>query len=209
MAPPLSTSQPEVALPANTSQPTAYVDEETIGELKERTSHKIGFWDWEITSGNNTVCVPYKVCIETKACFTPNFDSAFNAARTFALFATMIGGVATIIILAGLCFPFNPWYLAPVYVVLMLFQGLSLLVFRSDLCEVLGDADFWLGGGGENLDDFGDYTDDVQQLEDYLTSNTEVTCSNGAGSKMAISATVMWFLAAITCYWNVKKTRDF
>ena len=207
--PPPSASQPAVAPPINTStsQPTSVV-EEIIGELEERFSHKVGFWDWEITDGNYTVCVPYKVCIQTTACFSPNFDSAFNAARTFALFAAMLGGVATIIIIAGLCFPFNPWYLAPVYTVLMLFQGLSLLVYRSGICEVLGDKDFWLSGGGVNLDDVGDYTGDIKDLEAYLTSNTEVTCSNGAGSKMAISAMVMWFLAAITCYWNVKRTRD-
>ena len=209
LVPPPSASQPAVAPPTNTStsQPTSVV-EEIIGELEERFSHKVGFWDWEITDGNFTACVPYKVCIETTACFSPNFDSAFNAARTFALFATMLGGVATITILAGLCFPFNPWYLAPVYLVLMFFQGLSLLVYRSDICDVLGDVDFWLGGGGVNIDDVGDFTGDIQELEAYLTSNTEVTCHEGAGSKMAISAMVMWFLAAITCYWNVKRTRD-
>ena len=210
LPPPPSASQPAVAPPTNTtstSQPTT-VDQEIIGELEERFAHKVGFWDWEITDGNFTACVPYKVCIETTACYSPNFDSAFNAARTFALFAAMLGGVATLVILAGLCFPFNPWYLAPVYAVLMLCQGLSLLVYRSEICEVLGDVDFWLSGGGVNLDDVGDYTGNIQELEAYLTSNTEVTCHNGAGSKMAISATIMWFLAAITCYWNVKRTRD-
>lgn len=83
------------------------------------------------------------------------------------------------------------------------------MVYSSEICDRLGDVSFWLGAGGQQIDPItGDLTEDAQQLEDYLTSNTEVTCSNGAGSKMAISAVVMWFLAAITCYWNVKRSRD-
>lgn len=199
------TSVPTGAPPANTSQPTI-TDKEIIQQLEQRIIHKVGLWDWEVQDG---ICVPYTVCIETKACFSPSFDSAFNAARTFAVLSSMLGGIVTLIICAALCFPFNPVYLTPVYVVLILFQGLSLMVYSSGICDTLGDVSFWLGAGGENVDPItGELTDDTKEIEAYLTANTEVTCTNGAGSKMAISAVVMWFLAVITCFWNVKRTRD-
>ena len=190
---------------ATTSQPTLF-DNVTVEELEERIIHKVGLWDWEVQDG---VCVPYTVCIQTRACFSPAFDSAFNSARTFAVLSSMLGGVVTLVICASLCFPFNPIYLTPVYVLLMLFQGLSLMVYSSQICDRLGDVSFWLGAGGENIDPItGDLTEEAKQYEDYLTFNTEVSCTNGAGSKMAISAVVMWFLAAITSYWNVKRSRD-
>lgn len=190
---------------ATTSQPTLF-DNVTVEELEQRIVHKVGLWDWEVKGG---VCVPYTVCIQTRACFSPAFDSAFNSARTFAVLSSMLGGVVTLVICASLCFPFNPIYLTPVYVLLMLFQGLSLMVYSSQMCDRLGDVSFWLGAGGENIDPItGDLTEEAQQYEDYLTFNTEVSCRNGAGSKMAISAVVMWFLAAITSYWNVKRSRD-
>lgn len=203
----VTTAVPTIAPTSNTTtaQPTLF-DNVTVEELEQRITHKVGLWDWEVQGG---VCVPYTVCIQTRACYSPAFDSAFNSARTFAVLSSMLGGVVTLAICASLCFPFNPVYLTPVYVLLMLFQGLSLMVYSSEICDRLGDVSFWLGAGGQQIDPItGDLTEDAQQLEDYLTSNTEVTCSNGAGSKMAISAVVMWFLAAITCYWNVKRSRD-
>ena len=190
---------------ATTSQPTEF-DNITKEILEERIVHKVGLWDWEVQDG---VCVPYTVCIQTRACFSPAFDSQFNSARTFAVISSMVGGVVTMVILASLCFPFNPIYLTPVYVLLMMFQGLSLMVYRSGICDHLGDAQFWLAAGGEQIDpNTGELSEEAQQFERYLSDNTEVTCTHGAGSKMAISAVIMWFLAAITCYWNVKRQRD-
>ena len=95
------------------------------------------------------------------------------------------------------------------YVVLIICQGLSLAIFSSDVCNKFGDVEFWLASGGENIDEnTGELTDEAKNWVNYVTSETVVTCKNGRGSKMAISAIFMWFLAAITCYWNVKKTRD-
>ena len=203
----VTTAVPTIAPTPNatTCQPTLF-DNVTVEELEQRIIHKVGLWDWEVQDG---VCVPYTVCIQTRACFSPAFDSAFNSARTFAVLSSMLGGVVTLVICASLCFPFNPIYLTPVYVLLMLFQGLSLMVYSSGICDRLGDVSFWLGAGGENIDPItGDLTEEAKQYEDYLTFNTEVSCTNGSGSKMAISAVVMWFLAAITSYWNVKRSRD-
>ena len=190
---------------ATTSQPTLF-DNITKEILEERIVHRVGLWDWEVQDG---VCVPYTVCIQTRACFSPAFDSQFNTARTFAVISSMVGGVVTMVILASLCFPFNPIYLTPVYVLLMMFQGLSLMVYRSGICDHLSDAQFWLAAGGEQIDpNTGELSEEAQLFERYLSDNTEVTCTHGAGSKMAISAVIMWFLAAITCYWNVKRQRD-
>jgi len=187
-----------------TLQPTPLPD--PIKELEESQEHKVGLWDWEVSDG---ICVPYTVCLETRACVSPKFDSKFNAARTFAVLSSLVGGVATFILLASLCFPHNPAYLTPVYVVLIMFQGISLLVYRSETCNRLGDVSFWLGAGGPGFDsDTGELTDEAKQYEAYLTDNTQVICTHGAGSRMAVSALIMWFLAAITCFWNVKRTRD-
>ena len=90
----------------------------------------------------------------------------------------------------------------------MLTQGLSLLVHRSDLCRQVVNPYYWLTFGGMGLDNNFQYTEEVAEFEQYITASTAASCSRGPGSKMAVSAVIMWFLAAITCYWNVKKVRD-
>jgi hypothetical protein len=57
-----------------------------------------------------------------------------------------------------------------------LFQGLSLLIFKSDTCKPASFAQYF---PNENLDEI----------------VCSVTCSLGQGSKLAISATVFYFVA--------------
>jgi len=204
-----TTSAPATVVPAPPSSSATPSPTVLVEYITRKYSHSIGLWKWEQDRGDGTgkACYPYSLCIDSRVCLAPKFDTAFNTARTFALMSSLLAGVVTIIIVVALFVPFNVTYLTPVYVTLMLFQGLSLTIFRSDLCNRLGDVTFWLSGGGNDIDgETGQLTQEAEAFSRYMTRETVVTCSNDAGSNMAISAVVMWFLAAITCYWNVKKT---
>jgi len=204
-----TTSAPATVVPTPPSSSATPSPTVLVEYITRKYSHSIGLWKWEQDRGDGTgkACYPYSLCIDSRVCLAPKFDTAFNTARTFALMSSLLAGVVTIIIVVALFVPFNVTYLTPVYVTLMLFQGLSLTIFRSDLCNRLGDVTFWLSGGGNDIDgETGQLTQEAEAFSRYMTRETVVTCSNDAGSNMAISAVVMWFLAAITCYWNVKKT---
>jgi len=109
-------------------------------------------------------------------------DSKWKSARAFSTLALIIGGVAsTWSLCAGCLQPSKKMFqmTGVVYMLCCFFTGMSLLLLESNACK-----------NNEN----------VTAAEDafpLLNVTFQDTCSMGAGAKTTISATVLWFVAAI------------
>ena len=109
-------------------------------------------------------------------------DSKWKSARAFSTMALIIGGAASIWSLcAGCLHPSKKMFqmTGVLYMVCCFFTGMILLMLESNACKK-----------NENVAAF-------ENAFRILDVNFQDSCSMGAGAKTTISATVLWFVAAI------------
>jgi hypothetical protein len=111
---------------------------------------------------------------------TPDFDTNFNSAVAFSVTATVLGAFAWFTLMFAGCCPISQPRLkglACYFTLATLFQGLTLLILKSSICEVGFFEDYF----GEET------TADVVE---------DVSCSLDTGSRLAIAATVLYFVCS-------------
>jgi hypothetical protein len=144
------------------------------------TNHGVGFYSWYATIPvDEQVCLSYTLWIPDVGYVTPEFDTKFNSARAFAITANVLGAFAFFTLMLSSCCPLTQERLKGLsfyFFMACLFQGLSLLIFKSDICKPAFFEQYFPN----------------QDLDEIVSS---VTCSLGRGSKLAISATVFYFVA--------------
>ena len=109
-----------------------------------------------------------------------NFDTKWNSAKALAITSWVVGGLVFCVILAMGCTPQLGRFAKPMGALLLvvtLFQGLTLLILNSEGCDSSKNPVFL----------------EVPRL--YLYYKDE--CTMGRGSKLNISSTVFWFVAAV------------
>jgi len=141
--------------------------------------HGIGLYGWYGTVPvDQQICFSYTLTIPNVGYVTPEFDTKFNSARAFAVTANVLGAFAWFTIHLASCCKLDQEKLNGVafyFFTACLFQGLTLLIFKSDICEPDFFGQYFLN---ENLDGVVE----------------EVTCSLARGAKLAICATVFYFV---------------
>lgn len=152
--------------------------------------HGVGFWAFQVTvPEDQKVCLSYTQFIPGLnngfgAWVEPDFDTKFNSARALALTSQVCGAMAFFTFLFSVCCPVTQERLKGLYCYFFLaclFQGLSLLIFRSEVCEEGFFEQYF-----ENVDD-------VSVSEGVAG----VSCSLDTGSKLAVSATVLYFVCML------------
>lgn len=127
-------------------------------------------------------------------------DTNWMAARTFGILALIIGGIhLLLLLLVGVCIRsrsssyekmkkimkiISPW----VYLLCCLFQGLTLLILNSQLCNNNNNNTYTIRQAVENL------------LTRATIQWSDNGCSMESGSKMATSSVVFWLLACILSF---------
>lgn len=160
-------------------------------------SHGIGFAYWQAT-----VPVDQKVCLTyTQATpwgfVTPDFDARFNTSRAFSIMGYIFGGAAWFTLTCSSCFKMDQQRLKGLtcYFLFASFcQGLSLLMFASDVCSKGFFEVYFVPPSQRN---------NATYLDDFNSVVEDVECQQGLGSKMAISATVLWFVSALMVPFSV------
>ena len=145
--------------------------------------HGIGFYAWEaVVPEDNTVCLSYTQFIPNLGVYvTPDFDTKFNSAKAFAITADVLGGCAWFTLMFAGCCPISQPRLKCLgfyFTLATLFQGLTLLIFKSSVCKV---------------GFFEDYFEEDTILKEAVE---DVSCSLDTGSKMAVAATVLYFVCS-------------
>lgn len=111
-----------------------------------------------------------------------NIDSKWRSARAFSTMTLIIGGVVTFwALLAGWLYPSKQTYKSGgmMYMLCCLFSGLSLLLLDSNACH------------NNSLITL------LQEQTPDINLTFQSSCTMASGAKCTISATVMWFVAAI------------
>jgi hypothetical protein len=127
-------------------------------------------------------------------------DTNWMAARTFGILTLIIGGIhLLLLLLVGVCIHssdsgserkmsimkiISPW----VYLLCCLFQGLTLLILNSQLCNNSNNNNNSIRQSVENL------------LTRATIQWSDNGCSMESGSKMATSSVVFWLLACILSF---------
>eukprot|EP00985_Skeletonema_marinoi_P013673 scaffold6831_cov144-Skeletonema_marinoi.AAC.1 len=113
-----------------------------------------------------------------------NIDPSWMAARAFSILVLILGGIALLLALATCCCAnhvhvtninrFN----GGIYLLVTLFQGLTLIILSSKLCQ---------------------NNDDIRQVmgQENVMYSFPDECNLSEGAKCIISATAFWFLAGI------------
>jgi hypothetical protein len=115
---------------------------------------------------------------------TPTFDTKFNSARALSITGTILGGAAWFTLMLASCCNLNQARLNGLscyFFLATLFQGLSLLIFRSNVCQAGFFAPYFTNPA----------TGTTTVNVDFVES---VSCGLSTGSKLAIAATVLWFV---------------
>jgi hypothetical protein len=117
---------------------------------------------------------------------TPWFDSNFYMAQASTFIANIFGGIGFFVVYIALCCPIDQGrlkMLACCFFLATLFQGLTLLIFASNVCKAGFFASYFPSLNGQNV---------VQS--DIVQS---VSCSLDTGSQLAVSATVLYFVCIL------------
>lgn len=146
------------------------------------TDTGVGFYGWYATVPvNQQVCLSYTLWNPyINGWITPDFDSSFTAAAVFAVMANCFGAVAWFTFMMSSCCLLTQerlYGMSGTFFLACLFQGLSMLVFASNVCEL----EFLL-----------QYFPNAPA--DFVNNIESVQCVQGTGSRMAIVATVFYFL---------------
>lgn len=140
------------------------------------TEHGVGFYRWRLYDK----C--FKYCIDG---FCPDFDRNFNTASAMSTMVNVLAGIGILTQLWQFWRSIRvKWIDFGVYYFAMcLFQGLTLLILRSDICYHTG---------------YFDYIEEVRNITGEITVKS-VDCVVEKGSIMSIVATAFWFVAAVLC----------
>jgi hypothetical protein len=117
---------------------------------------------------------------------TPDFDTKFNSARALSITGSVLGGAAWFTLMLASCCRLDQARLKGLscyFFLATLFQGLSLLIFRSNVCQAGFFSAYFINPSA------GATTTSTNL--DFVES---VTCGLSTGSKLAIAATVLWFV---------------
>mmetsp|Transcript_51480 Transcript_51480/g.95272 ORF Transcript_51480/g.95272 Transcript_51480/m.95272 type:complete len:219 (-) Transcript_51480:634-1290(-) len=147
---------------------------DTMAELAFSNSG-LGFDEWFLRDR----CYDY--CMRGMC---PSFDNNFNTAKAMCTAVNVLAGIGIITLLWQLWFSTRSVKytdFAIFFLICCLFQGLTLLILRSDLCNDL---------------DFFEYIEIILNVTNSIEV-TNVTCLLNRGSRMAIVATAFWFVAAV------------
>ena len=103
-------------------------------------NHAVGLYGWQGTIPvNQKVCLSYTQPIAGVGYVEPEFDTKFNSVRAFSIVANVFGGIAFFTLLMAACCPLTQSRLKGLschFFIATLFQGLTLLIFKSDICEL-------------------------------------------------------------------------
>ena len=149
------------------------------------TDHSVGLYAFQVTIPvNHRVCTSYVQEISGVGWVEPDFDSKFRAVQVFALIANFFGLFAWFTLALSSCCPLRQDRIKGLSVYFFFatfFQGMTLLILKSDVCKAGFFRDYLLGSD--------------QAMENLDKVIGDVSCSLDRGSKLAISATVFYFLA--------------
>jgi len=118
---------------------------------------------------------------------TPQFDTKFNAAKGFTIVAAFFGMLSFLTLAVSSCCPLDGGRmkcLSIYFFLATLFQGLVFIIYRSNACAE-GFFDVYFEGDTGTGNPFN--TDVVESL----------SCGLAKGSKMAVSATVLYFVCML------------
>ncbi|KAG7344629.1 hypothetical protein IV203_019040 [Nitzschia inconspicua] len=143
-------------------------------------THGVGFEGfWVTVPVDQQVCFPYTQPTPI-GIVTPTFDTKFNSARALSITGIVLGGAAWFTLMLASCCPLDQARmkgLSCYFFLATLFQGLSLLLFRSNVCDVGFFSAYFSSSTVDQVD--------------FIES---VSCGLSTGSRLAISATVLWFV---------------
>jgi hypothetical protein len=147
------------------------------------SKHGVGFYGWQATVPvDQEVCFSYTQLLPDGTYVTPEFDTKFNSAWAFAITANVFGAFAFFTIALSACCQLEQARLNGMtgyFFLACFFQGLSLLMLKSDICSPGFFAQYFRNS-------------DVEGGVDSIVSDVE--CSLGTGAKFAITATVLYFV---------------
>ena len=102
-------------------------------------NNAVGFYSWQATIPvDQLVCLSYTQDIPFVGYVTPEFDSKFNAVKAFSIIANVFGAFAFFTLSLASCCPLSQERLKGLscyFFIATLFQGLTLLIFKSDICS--------------------------------------------------------------------------
>lgn len=160
-------------------------------------NHGIGFTYWQATIPvDQTMCFSYTQ-IKPWGWVTPDFDSAFNASRWFSMIGYVFGGAAWFTLSCSACCRIDQKRLKGIacyFWVACFFQGMSLLMFSSNVCDKGFFASYFIPPSQMN---------NQTLLDEYSSVVNDIECTLSLGSKMAISATVLYFICSLMVPFSV------
>lgn len=133
---------------------------------------------------SSLVTFPPLFLLRTRGYQTPDFDTKFNSARALSITAIILGGAAWFSLMLGSCCKLDQSKLRGLscyFFLATLFQGLSLLMIRSNVCTPGFFNTYFTEPG----------TAAPSTIPAWMAG---VSCGLSKGSKLAISATVLWFV---------------
>ena len=102
-------------------------------------NHAVGFYSWQATVPvDQIVCLSYTQEIPYVGYVTPDFDTKFNSVKAFSVVANVVGAFAFFTLTLASCCPVSQARLKGLschFFIATLFQGLTLLIFKSDICS--------------------------------------------------------------------------
>ena len=170
-------------LPSNLNNATIVGDQPITVHFGIWYRQSVEFYNYTDSNGGGSVGGYYKV--STCAGYDDiAIDPSWMAARVFSILVLILGSLALLLALATCCCAnhihvtsIGRWN-GGVYLLLMLFQGLTLIVLPSKLCQ---------------------NNDYIRQKmgQDNVAYNFPDECNISEDAKCIISATVFWFLAGV------------
>jgi hypothetical protein len=142
---------------------------------------QVGMWYRQETQWNtiNGYLISRSVCVDYAS--QSDIDSPWKTARAFSIMSLVIGGLITVLLWLTPCLmsiSLAHWQLCIVLLILVtLFQGLTFMIFQSDLCSDNSIALTGLPSQSQNL------FEDECEWDDGTTAN--------------VISTVLWFLTAL------------
>jgi hypothetical protein len=140
---------------------------------------EVGFWGFEVTVPvNQRACYGYTITMPW-GYVSPYFDTKFNSARALIIAANGLGGAAWFTLMFAACCKLDRSKMKCMgcyFFLACLFQGLGLLFFQSSACNVGFFSSYFPPSSGV----------------DTLGVVQGVSCSLATGSKLCISACVLY-----------------
>lgn len=153
-------------------------------------NHGVGFFGWQAdVPVDQTACFSYTQYVPGVGYVTPPMDTKFNTARASSYVADIFGAIGFFTVWICACCPISQTrikWLAFCFFIATLFQGLTLLIFKSNVCKPFFFQDYFplLSEEGAALG------------IDSLT----VSCGLATGSKLALSATVLYLVCIFAIF---------